>query len=588
MKLTLAEKIENLPMHSGCYLMKDKHGEIIYVGKAKNLKNRVSSYFTGAHDHKTTKMVSQVVDFDILVTHTEKESLILEINLIKEHRPRFNILFMDDKSYPYLKLNKVGLPQVVVSRDKKHKSNFYYFGPYPNAKAARKMAELLNEVLPSEAGFLPNKQKIYAKFNRTELKFSEQEVADWRQNLIKILRGNDSQFKNALIEKMEAASLSLNFEVAQNYKDRLDALNYVSDKQQVQFNTNETFDMFNYATHQGYLAIVGLFVRAGKLIEKQMAIEMTLEDFEDAFVSFVAQFYENQPLPKGLYVPQNIDIDQLTSLLDVKVYHAYRGRKFQLMEIGKKNAELKLEDQFDVILNRETQIQKGLSHLEKLLNIENIHRIEIFDNAHISGQFAVSACVVFDDGIPNKDLYRRYKLSTGADDVASMKEVVYRRYFRLMQEGKPYPDLIVIDGGKTQFNAAKMTLDDLMLDIPVIALVKDAYHRTKGIYLGDDHQIDLSVEDALYPLLVNFQEEVHRFVVSYHRQLRKNHMTRSILEEVEGLGEVGRKKLYKKFGSLRNMRDASVMDLAEVVPLKVAENLKMILSIDWNNKHEEN
>src|SRR5690554_1536331 len=575
-------------MDPGCYLMKDKYNQIIYVGKAKNLKNRVSSYFTGAHDFKTTKMVSQVVDFEIIVTHTEKESLILEINLIKEHRPRFNILFMDDKSYPYLKLNKTGIPNVTVSRDRKHKSNFYYFGPYPNAKAARKMADLLNEILPSESGFLPNKQKIYAKFNRTELKFTEEEINAWRQSLIRVLKGYDTDFKDALIDKMNTASMNLNFEVAQGYKERLEALDYVSDRQQVQFNRNETFDMFNYATHQSYIAIVGLFVRNGKLIEKTMAVTSTLEVFEDAFVSFIAQFYEHQPLPKEVFIPQDIPLATLDTLLETQVKHSFRGKKFQLMEIGKRNAYLKLEDQFEILLNREVKLQKGLDQLASLLNIPVPHRIEIFDNAHISGAFAVSACVVFDDGMPNKDMYRRYRLSTGADDVASMQEVLYRRYFRLLKEDKVFPDLIVVDGGITQLNAAKGVIRDLELAIPVIGLVKDAFHRTRGILLEDENEIGLSPQDEVYPLLVNMQEEVHRFVVSYHRQLRKKSMTRSILEEVEGLGAVGRKKLYNKFGSLKRMREASLEELATVIPLKVAENLQMLLNLEWNNEHEKN
>lgn len=585
MRLTLQEKIDQLPQDPGCYLMKDHYGEIIYVGKAKNLKNRVSSYFVGAHDHKTTKMVSQVVDFDIIVTSTEKESLILEINLIKKHRPRFNILFMDDKSYPYLRLNKEGIPNVTVSRDRKQKPNFYYFGPYPNAKAAREMADLLNEVLPSSEGFLPNKQKIYAKFNRTELNFSDEEIEAWRQSLIRVLKGHDQEFKAGLEKKMLEASENLNFEVAQSYKDRLEALEYVSDRQQVQFNVNETFDMFNYATHQGYMAIVGLFVRGGKLIEKTMAVEATLESFEDAFVSFIAQFYENQPLPKEVYVPQNIPVEAFEDILDVKVKHSFRGKKFKLMEIGHRNAELKLMDQFEVLLNRDTQIANGLKQLASRLELDVIHRIEIFDNSHISGNFAVSACVVFDDGKPNKDEYRRFRLSTGGDDVASMEEVIYRRYFRLMREKKRMPDLIIVDGGKTQLNAARDVIADLELSIPVVSLVKDDYHRTRGLLI--DEEVPISVSDDLYPLLVSMQDEVHRFVITYHRQLRSKSMTRSILEEVDGLGEVGRKKLYNRFGSIKRMREASLEELSEVIPMGVAENLKMVLGIDWKSVDEK-
>ncbi len=587
MKLTLSEKIQQLPVDPGCYLMKDKHGTIIYVGKAKNLKNRVSSYFVGAHDHKTTRMVSYVDDFDIILTKTEKESLILEINLIKEHRPRFNILFMDDKSYPYLKINREGLPSVVVSRDKKHNPKFYYFGPYPDATAARNMAALLNETLPTEEGFLPNKQKIYAKFNRSEINLSDEEIENWRQNLIKVLKGHDQEFRKALEDKMMEFSMNLNFELAQSYKERLSALDYISDKQQVQFNINENFDMFNMAVYEGYIAIVGLFVRSGRLLEKTMAVESTLENPEDALMSFIVQFYENQPLSKEIYVPMSIEIEALSSILDTNIRHAHRGKKRHLMDIGKRNAELKLEDQFEVLWQREKQVETALDTLASMLNLKDkLHRIEIFDNSHISGSFAVSACVVFDDGLPNKDLYRRYRLSTGGDDVASMKEVIYRRYFRILKEQGTFPDLIIVDGGITQLNAAKSVLEDLNLNIPLISLVKDERHRTRGI-LSDEGEQKIELHSPLYPLLVNMQDEVHRFVITYHRSLRKKAMTRSILEEVEGLGPVGRKKLYNKFGSLKNIKAASLSELETVVSRKVAINIQELLGIDWKNVNEE-
>lgn len=585
MKLTLKEKIQQLPTDPGCYLMKNSQKEIIYVGKAKNLKNRVSSYFSGAHDHKTTQMVSFVDDFDIILTSTEKESLILEINLIKEHRPRFNILFMDDKSYPYLKLNKEGIPNVVVSRDRKHNPKFHYFGPYPNATAARNMATLLNETLPSEEGFLPNKQKIYAKFNRTELNLSDEEIDTWRQNLIKVLKGHDKEFRDALVNKMQIYAESMNYELAQSYKDRLEALDYISDKQQVQFEANDNFDMFTYAVYQGYMAIVGLFVRSGRLLEKTMALESTLEDPDDALASFIAQFYENQPIPKELYVPLELDIQTLGKILNTNVFHTHRGKKKNLMDIGKLNATNQLENQFEVLWNREKQTQLALDQLREKIHLnKKIYRIEIFDNSHISGSFAVSACVVFDDGIPNKDLYRRYKLSTGADDVASMKEVLYRRYLRILKEDGIFPDLIIIDGGITQLNAALSVLDDLDLTIPIISLIKDDRHRTRSILLPSKEEVDIKINSAMYPLLVNMQDEVHRFVITYHRHLRKKSMTRSILEEVEGLGPIGRKKLYNKFKSLRNIKAATLEELETVIPHKVAVSLKELLAIDWNEK----
>ena len=588
MKLTLQEKINQLPTDPGCYLMKDGQGEIIYVGKAKNLKNRVSSYFTGVHDHKTTRMVSFVRDFDTIITKTEKESLILEINLIKEHRPRFNILFMDDKSYPYLKLNKNGMPQVVVSRDRKHHPQFHYFGPYPNTKAARDMAALLNETLPSDEGFLPNKEKIYAKFNRSEIKLTDDEIDAWRQNLMRVLRGHDKEFRDALEKKMHTYSENLQFELAQSYKEKLDALDYISDKQQVQFDKKENFDLFNAAYYEGYVAIVGFFVRSGRLLEKTMAIEATLEEPMDALTSFIAQFYENQPLAKEIYVPLEIEADDLGEILGTRVIHPHRGKKRHLMDLALHNAKLKLDDQFEVLWSRQQQREGALDLLGKEIGIkEKIYRIEIFDNSHISGNFAVSACVVFDDGLPNKSLYRRYRLSTGANDIASMQEVVYRRYFRILKEGGIFPDLIVIDGGVAQMSAAKEILDNLELSIPLISLVKDARHRTRGMILEDGQEMSVSLDSRLYPLLINMQDEVHRYVISYHRSLRKKAMTRSILEEVEGLGPIGRKKLYNMFGSLKGIKEASLEELSAVVSKTVALNIQAVLNIDWNDANEK-
>lgn len=582
MRASLEEKLSLLPMDPGCYLMKDRTGTIIYVGKAKHLKNRVSSYFVGAHDHKTTKMVSLVVDFDIIVTGTEKESLILEINLIKEHRPRFNILFMDDKSYPYLKINRDGIPNVVVSRDRKHSPKFLYFGPYPNARAARNMASLLSETMPTKEGFAPNKNKIYTLLNKTDAPLSKDEVEAWRQSLIRVLRGNDREFRLALESKMLEASAALNFELAQLYKEKLDALNYIEETQQVQFNERENFDMFNYATHRGYMAIVGLFVRGGRLLEKTMALESTLEDPKDGFVSFIAQFYENQPLPHKVYIPS--DIEGLDEILETEVVIPKRGSKRSLMEIGYRNAQLQLEDQFELLLHKESALQESLDQLRDVVGLDrDIFRIEMFDNSHISGSFAVSACVVFDDGLPNKDLYRRYKLSTGSDDVAGMREVSYRRYVRFLKEKTPFPDLIVVDGGITQLNAVAEVLRSLNIDVKLVGFVKDDHHRTRGILLEDGSLVEVAVNEPLYPLLAKMQEEVHRFVITYHKSLRKKAMTRSILDEVEGLGPVSQKKLYKEFSSLKNMRSASVEELGAIIPVKVAERLYEILHVEWND-----
>lgn len=589
MRENIQEKLNVLPSEPGCYLMKNKFNDIIYVGKAKKLKQRVSSYFTGAHDHKTTKMVTQIDDFDIIMTGTEKESLILEINLIKEHRPRYNILFMDDKSYPYLKLNRKGLPKVEVSRDRKHKPGFYYFGPYPDATAARNMASVLNETLPSSDTFLPNTQAIYSKFNRKEINLTDEELERWRQNLVTILNGNVDLFLKDLKKQMFTASDNLNFELAQNLKDKVQAIKYISDKQQVQFSRNEEFDMFHYAYHQGYIAIVGFFVRNGRLLERSMAVEACMEEPLDALFSFVAQFYENQPSPKKVYVPFDMDLDALSLLTKTEVVFAQRGKKRTLMEIAHKNAENQLEDQFLMLRNRQSFKDSALRDLETVMNFKfPIERIEIFDNSHIAGNFTVSSCVVYDNGEPNKSEYRRYRLEDGSDDLASMKEVLYRRYFRLLKESKTMPDLILIDGGPTQLRVGQEILESLQLDIRIASLVKDHRHRTKALLTDDGQEIPVDIDTALFALLVAMQDEVHRYVISYHKTIRKKAMTRSILDEVKGLGDVRKKKLYTKFRSLKAMKEASVEELTEVIPLKVAEELKALLDIDWTEDRNEN
>lgn len=582
MQQTIQEKLELLPSDPGCYLMKNKAGEIIYVGKAKRLRQRVSSYFTGSHDNKTTKLVRLIDSFDFIITSTEKESLILEINLIKEHRPRFNVIFMDDKSYPYLKLNRKGIPVVSVSRDKKQNPNYIYFGPYPDSSAAYNMARVLNNSEPEDGILLPNTKAIYAQFNRTPKKYTDEEIEQWRQDVVKILKGNSDSFFAAIREKMLKASSELNFELAQLYKDKLQALEYISDKQQVQFSMNENFDMFNFAYKQGYIAIVGLFVRDGRLLEKTMAVSSCLEEPLDALTSFIAQFYENQPLAKQVYVPSEVSKEDLAMVLNTNVLHAQRGHKRKLLDITLRNAENQLNDQFSLLRDRQTFKDEAMIELQDALKSKDpISRIEIFDNSHISGSYAVSCCVVFDDGEPNKKLYRRYKLSSGNDDVASMKEVIYRRYFRLLTEGATMPDLVIVDGGKGQVNAALGTIRSLGLDLQVAGLVKDDRHRTHALLNQYLEELPVTQDSSLFKFMVQMQDEVHRFVINYHKHLRKAAMTKSILDEVSGLGKVRQKKLYKHFKNLGNIKAASIEELSEVIPAEVAKDLYELLHIDW-------
>ncbi len=588
MKAKVQEKLNLLPNEPGCYLMKNKFEEVIYVGKAKNLKSRVSSYFTGAHDLKTTQLVRNIADFEFIMTSTEKESLILEINLIKKYRPRYNIIFMDDKSYPYLKLNRKGMPYVEISRDRKQDPDYYYFGPYPDATAARNMARVLNDSLPEKGRFRANTKAIYSKFNREEIEFSEEEVERWRQDLFLILRGQVEDVLEDLQKQMYAASEELNFELAQVLKDKIEAVEHISDKQKVQFPEYEEFDMFHYAYYQGYIAIIAFFVRSGRLIERDMTVEACVEEPEQALLSFMAQFYENQPEAKKIYVPQEIDLELAEDLFDSEVVHAYRGKKRHLLELAEKNAQKRLEDQFYLVRKRQSFKEEALSELADLLKIPIPERIEIFDISHLSGSFTVASCVVFDAGEANKDAYRRYRLEDKQDDTASMQEVLYRRYFRLLSEGKALPDLVILDGGKAQLSAAKEIFDSLHLELNYCSLVKDDRHRTRALMNDVGEEIPVDPHSSLFGFLVQMQDEVHRFAINYHRRLRSKAMTRSILDEVPGIGEVRKKALYREFRSLKRMREASVEELSAVVPENVAKELHLFLHIDWSEEDEEN
>ena len=584
----IKEKLMMLPMEPGCYLMKNDQGTIIYVGKAKRLKQRVSSYFTGAHNYKTTKLVSQIADFDFIITETEKESLILEINLIKEHRPRFNIMFMDDKMYPYLRIPREGKPEVKVARDRKKLANYLYFGPYPDATAARKIAEVLNQSRPDNDGKLfPNTQAIYDQFNKTSVRYSQADYRSWRQQIVSVLNGTSDVFYEGLNRRMMDAAMNMEYELAQRYKNYLEAFTYNNDRQQVQLNRNESFDVFHYAYRQGYIAIVGLFVRAGRLLERSMAVESCLEEPDDALISFIAQYYDSQPAPKTVFVPESIALAELEVVVDATISHAQRGQKRKLMDIALKNANQHLDDQFQLLKDRQQFKDDALKELQIALETKReIHRIEVFDNSHISGSFAVSACVVFDDGEPNKSQYRRYRLHQGNDDVGSMQEVLYRRYFRLLREEGPFPDLILVDGGKQQLNAAKSILADLDFDVAVAALVKDDRHRTHALLKTDGEQVRVDKRSSLFALMTLMQDEVHRFVITYHQHLRKKSMTKSILDEVAGLGPKRIKLLMKTFGSLRGIREATIEELKKYLPADVAHELYAIIHIDWMDSNE--
>ena len=563
-------KLKHLPSEPGCYLMKNAAGKIIYVGKAKKLKNRVTSYFVGAHDYKTTKLVSQIADFDYIVTHSEKEALILEINLIKQHRPRYNIMFMDDKSYPYIKLSSEDYPFLRVVREKKQDPKAMYFGPYPDASAAWNATRLLNEIFPLRKCHPLRKQKcLYYHLGQCLAPCEElidKEVAlEMKNKVIQVLRGNHKELMNDLTYQMMQASDALEFEKALVFKHQIEGLEYITSKQHVQTNDKSSMDVFNYAIVNGYVCFYGLFFRNGQMLRKNMFIEPIEIDIQDALVSYLVQYYEKNPKPKELIVSDNLDSELLSEVLTINVSTGQRGRKRQLLEMAEHNAKHQLEVKFESVKEKDDVIEAAYQELSTMLYQPELNRIDIMDVSHTSGSNPVGATVVFERGIPVKSLYRKYKLHQANDDLKSMQEMTYRRYLRGLKQEDVLADLLIVDGGENQVRAVKDVLRSLEIDLKVVGLKKDEYHATKSLVTEDLEEIELDKRSPLYLHLAAMQDEIHRFAISFHKQLRTKQMTRSQLDDVIGIGPKRKQLLLKHFGSFKKIKEASLGELVDVL-----------------------
>ncbi|MBE6108635.1 MAG: excinuclease ABC subunit UvrC [Erysipelotrichaceae bacterium] len=575
-------KLASLPMEPGCYLMKNSHGEIIYVGKAKKLKNRVNSYFTGAHNFKTTKLVSQIADFDIIVTSSEKEALLLEINLIKKHRPRFNIMFMDDKSYPYIKITTEKYPTCQVVREFKKQKNARYFGPYPDATAAYQTQKLLNRLYPlRKCKVMPKKVCLYYHIGQClgpcEFEIPEETYKDLRNSMIRFLQGDVKELLERLKNEMNEAAEQLEFEKAKEKYELIQSIEHIVDRQNMDQDDRVDRDVFNYHVTNGYIAIFGLFVRSGKVLERELVIETLVEDPEETFISFVAQYYLKNPVPKQVCLPLNLDVNLLSEVLDCTVVQPVRGKLKKLIELAKVNAQTNLERQFSTLEQRSTFHENAVSQLKELLHLPVLDRIEVFDISHLSGSYTVGGMVVYEDHRFKKSDYRRFRLSTGNSDSDSMKEVLYRRYFKVKKEGLRAPDLILMDGGLVQINACLEILSMLQMDIPVAGLVKDDAHQTSNLLFQTGEILPMNRKSDVFFLLTQIQDEVHRYAVTYHKLLRDKAMTISILDEIDGVGPKRKKDLMNHFRSFKKLKEASEQEIAQIVPGAVAHEIFMML-----------
>lgn len=576
----IEDKLKILPALPGCYLMKNKDGDIIYVGKAKKLKNRVRQYFVGAHDFKTTRLVSNIDDFEYIVTSSEKEALLLEINLIKKHTPPYNIMFMDDKSYPYLKLTKENAPVLKVVRNTKDRKA-YYFGPFPDSGAAWETAKLLNRIYPlRKCRRMQKKECLYYHMGQCLApcikEIDERVYADMVSGIQKFMRGDVKDMLDTLHREMEQASEELLFEKAQEKLSLIHAIEHVTAKQQIDYKDRKDRDVFGYYVDKGYISIQGFFLRGGKLLERTLSIEPLYENEADAFVSFILQYYANNPLPQEILIPKEYDITHLEEILDTKILQPLRGDKLKLVDMVLANAKNAHEQKFELVERKESRRYEGMEQLCNLLQKE-IHRIELFDNSHISGTHNVSGMVVYRDGEPSKKDYRTFRLGEYISDLDSMKEVIYRRYFRLLKEGARFPDLLIVDGGYLQIEAAREIIEALDIPLTICGLVKDDNHRTSNLMDVNGNILPVKRDSSLFFLLTQMQDEVHRFAISYHRKLRGKAMTKSILDEVEGIGEVRKKEIWKHFKSLKRLKEATIEEIRQVVPEKVAQNIYNIL-----------
>ena len=569
-------------MSPGCYIHKDKNGTIIYVGKAKNLRNRVRSYFRGSHDTKTEALVSEIVDFEFIVTESNIEALLLEINLIKENKPKYNIMLKDDKSYPFIKITNERYPRLIITRQVK-KDGGLYFGPYPDVGAANEIKRLLDRIFPfRKCTNPPSKVCFYYHLGQcmahTVCHKDEAYFKGMAQEVSDFLKGQDDKIIDELKVKMTTAAQNMEFERAAEYRDLIQAIGTLRTKQRVMAKDLQNRDVFGYYVDKGWMCVQVFFVRQGKLIERDVNLFPYYNDPDEDFLTYVGQFYQEKShlIPNEILIPQDIDEEAVKALVDTKVLKPQRGEKKQLVNLAIKNARVSLEQKFNLLEKSMEKTQGAIENLGKLLQIPTPVRIESFDNSNIMGTSPVSAMVVFVNGKPSKKDYRKYKIKTvvGPDDYASMREVIRRRYSRVMRDGLTPPDLIVIDGGQGQVNIAKQVIqEELGLDIPIAGLQKNDKHQTHELLFGDPLQvIELSRTSQEFFLLQRIQDEVHRFAITFHRQLRSKNSFSSQLDGIEGLGPKRKQLLMKHFKSLTKIKEATVDEIVTVgIPRAVAE-----------------
>ena len=575
------EKLSLVPTKPGSYQMKNKDGIIIYVGKAKNLKNRLKSYFTGTVTGKTRLLVEDIEDFDYIVTSSELESLILEITLIKKYNPKYNILLKDDKSYPYIELTNEKYPRLRVVRNIKRKKNKnYLYGPYPNVSAARKTVNMINRLYPlKKCDKFKKDLCLYYHIGEClgycKKKIDQRVLDSMKKEIISFLKGDSKLIESKITTEMNKASKNLNYEKALELKNMLEDIKITLKKQKIDLNNNYNFDLINYYSNNNYLSIEIFFIRNGLLFGRHNEIIQTISTTNEDIIEYIIKFYDKIGIiPNELYIPDNLNNELLINYFNIKVFTPKKGKFKKLLDLALENAKEKLELEEATLKKNDNIRLKAIDELKKVLKLKKVSRMESFDNSHLFGTFYVGGMVVFNDFMPQKNEYRKYKISAEVkDDLSAMKEVLYRRYYKVLMEDLEKPDLIVMDGGKLQIGVAKEIIESLKLNIPIIGLVKDKKHNTNYIMNDKYEKIILDKDSNLFLFLTQIQDEVHRYAITYHRNIKSKGMFSTALDLIPGIGEKRKKELLKNFGSLKKLKEASIEDLSKVLNKDIAEKL---------------
>ncbi len=580
------EELSLVPHLPGCYLMKNKDNIVIYVGKSKNLKNRLSSYFQREHTGKTMMLVREIDHFEYIVTNTEMESLLLEINLIKKYNPKYNILYRDDKSYPYIELTSDKVPTLRIIRRinvKKVKNNL--FGPYPNVGAARKVVEILNRIYPlRKCKTYEKRECLYYHIGQClgycTHEVDENKIKEMKSEIISFLNGNTKVLTDRITEKMKISSDNLDYEKALEYKELLNYINITTEKQKVDLDNSVNIDVASYYAKDNYISIQILFIRGGKLLDRNRNIFPMIDAEEEEFSRYLSEFYnKNVSMPKEVLVPDNLNKEVFEEVFKIKFMTPIKGEKKKILDLAYDNARIYYEEQMTYIKRDEDKITNALEELKDKLKLDSVDRIELFDNSNLFGTFNVSGMVVFVDGKPSKNDYRKFKITNDKnDDYGTMREVIYRRYFRVLKDGLVKPSLVIVDGGLGQINVAREVINELGLDIPVCGLKKDDKHAT-NVLLGFDPVVEIPIDKRsdLFLLLTKMQTEVHNFTISYHKQIRSKGALSTVLDNIEGIGEVRKNKLLKKYKTISKMKEASLEELEEILPKDTAITFKEFL-----------